>query len=179
MLTDADVGRIVESTGLQARSFVRFFNEQELHMPRHHPFWIQFSSRRAAMALRWGRDRCVFLDRNDQCQVYGERPLACREHPFTIKISETGAVEGIKLSKIVDCLYELDGDLTRRQLARVSRWNERESEDYQAQVKAWNRQGRGPRTRARFMEFLGLDWNAGRSSMDSPRPRVAESNPFG
>jgi Fe-S-cluster containining protein len=178
MLTDADVSRIVGATGLGPRAFVRFFGETELRMPKRHPFWIQFERRRAAMALRWGRDRCIFLDRDNQCRVYDERPLACREHPFTIRMSRTGAVEGLELSKIVDCLYELDGHVTKRQLARVSRWNEKESEEYQERIKVWNQDERESRSRARFMEFLGLDWSQGMGAESLHSRAVSTSEPF-
>ena len=177
MLTDADVRRIADGTGQAPREFVRFFGESELHMTKRHPFWIRFARRRAAMALRWGRDRCIFLGPGDECQVYTHRPLACREHPFSIKLSRTGAVEGIRISRIVDCPCELDGHLTRRQLAAVSRWNERESVAYQKRVRAWNRDPDAVRTRSGFMEYLGLDWNAAEKA--DTGVEAAAPNPFG
>ena len=158
MLTDFDVRRIVAGVGLAPRRFVRFFGEDEVKMPKRHPSWVRFAGRRAAMGLRWGRQRCMFLDAGDRCAIYEHRPLACREHPFTVALSGTGAVEGLSLSKISECLYELDGGLTRRDLAAVSRWNGRESDQYQAHVKRWNQPTQRRRTRAAFMAFLGLAW---------------------
>ena len=161
MLTDSDVRRIVEGTGMAPREFVRFFRENELTMSKRHPFWIRFANRQATMALRWGRQRCIFLDREDRCTIYEHRPLACREHPFTITVSNRGAVEGLALSKVSECLYELDGNVTRPELAEVSRWNEEESAEYQEHVRIWNSDKRRSRTRAAFMEFLGLEWDYG------------------
>ena len=158
MLTDHDVRRIVEGTGIAPREFVRFFGEDEIKLAKRHPFWIRFANRRATMALRWGRERCFFLDSEDQCTIYEDRPLACREHPFNITLSNTGAVEDLSLSKVSECLYELDGNVTRRELAAVCRWNEAESEEYQEQIKAWNRRRKGSRTRAEFMALFGLPW---------------------
>lgn len=131
------------------------------------------------MGLRWGRDRCMFLDRSNDCMIYEHRPLACREHPFTVSISKSGALQGLKLSKIVECLYELDGHLKRRQLTRVSRWNERESSEYGQRVRSWNRDARGSRTRAQFMAFLGLDWNQGGDAPELGQRVRSAPDPFG
>ncbi len=76
MLTDSDVRRIVEGTGMAPREFVGFFAEHELKMHKRHPFWIRFANRQAATALRWGRKRCIFLDHEDRCSIYGHRPPA-------------------------------------------------------------------------------------------------------
>ena len=171
MLTDHDVRRIVDGTGMAPREFVRFFGEDEIKMTKRHPFWIHFANRRATMALRWGRNRCFFLDKDDQCSIYHHRPVACREHPFNIDLSDSGAVEGLSISKVSECLYELDGKVTRRELAAVCRWNEGESEEYQERLKTWNRRRKGPRTRAAFMEFFDLGWE----SSDMKRRRQASS----
>ncbi len=131
------------------------------------------------MALRWGRERCLCLDRADRCTVDEHRPPACREHPFTITLSERGAVQGLRLSKASECLYELDGQVTRTELAAVSRWNEEESDEYQDQVRPWNRHSQPSRTRAAFLEFLGLEWDHGSQLGKSSRPHPAHRSPFG
>ena len=173
MLTDSDVRRIVEGTGMAPREFVRFFGEHELIMNKRHPFWVRLANRQGAMALRWGRQRCIFLDREDRCSIYEHRPLACREHPFTIRLSNRGAVESLALSKASECLYELDGNITRPELAAVSLWNEEESAEYQRHVKAWNRDRQSRRTRAAFIEFLGLEWEYGSRRRKSSKTRTS------
>ncbi len=175
MLTDHDVRRIVDGTGMAPRQFVRFFAEDEIKLAKRHPFWIRFANRRATMALRWGRDRCFFLGEEDRCTIYNDRPVACREHPFNIDISDTGAVQGLSISKVSECLYELDGKVTKRELAAVCRWNENESEEYQERLKGWNRRRKGPRTRTAFMKFFDLPWDS--SDRNSRRQKSSASAP--
>ena len=161
MLTDHDVRRIVDGTGKPPKDFVRFFGEGEINMIKRHPFWVRLATRRAVMALRWGRNRCILLDKQDQCTVYEHRPLACREHPFNITVADSGTVTNLALSTIVDCPFELDGQVTKNELRAICKWNEDESEEYQVRVKKWNRRRTSGGTRTDFMEFLGFDWNKG------------------
>ena len=35
-----------------------------------------------------GEDRCVFLDKNNQCQIYSNRPFICRMYPIMWKAKE-------------------------------------------------------------------------------------------
>lgn len=159
MLTDHDLRRIVEGTGRAPNEFVRFFGEDEINIAKRHPFWIRMANRRVIMALRWGRNRCIFLDKEDMCTIYEDRPVACREHPFNITLSETGAVQDLSLSKVSECLYELDGKIPKRTLSAVCKWNEGESEEYHERIKSWNRRRTGPKNRTAFVNFLGLNWD--------------------
>ncbi len=88
-------------------------------------------------------------------------PQPDRERMFTIRLSDQGVVEGLVLSTVSECLCELDGNVRRPELAAVSRWNEEESAKYQGLGKVWNSEKKRPRTRAAFLEFLGLEWNYG------------------
>ena len=60
MLTDHDVRRIVEGTGIAPREFVRFFGEDEIKLAKRHPFWIRFANRRATHGSPMGT-RAVLL----------------------------------------------------------------------------------------------------------------------
>ena len=176
MLTDHDIRRIIDGTGKAPQEFIRFFGEGEITIAKRYPFWVRLATRRVIMALRWGRNRCIFLDKEDRCTIYEHRPVACREHPFNITLSDTGAVENLSLSKVSECLYELDGKIAKRTLRAVCKWNEDESEEYQERIKEWNRRRTEPKNRGAFMEFLGFDWNESgrkrrterRSSADLP-----------
>ena len=168
MITDHDVRRIVDGTGKAPREFVRFFGEGEIRMTKRHPFWVRLATRRVVMGLRWGRNRCLLLDKEDRCTVYEHRPLACREHPFNITVSESGAVTNLSLSKVVDCPHELDGHVTKKELRAISKWNEDESGEYQGHVKDWNRRRTGGRSRTDFMEFLGFAWNEAAKPHSAP-----------
>ncbi len=178
MLTDHDVRRIIDGTGKAPREFVRFFGEGEIKMVKRHPFWVQLATRRAVMGLRWGRNRCILLDKEDRCTVYEHRPLACREHPFNITLADSGTVTNLSLSKVVECPYELDGKVSKKELRAICKWNEDESEDYQGRIKDWNRRRTGERTRTNFMEFLGFAWHEGEKNSRTRRQSTADMPSF-
>ncbi len=157
MLTDTDVQRIAEGTGRDPQDFVRFFDTERVSLAKDSPWWLRFGDRRAVMALRWQRGpRCTFLDDENRCTIYDHRPVTCREHPFNVTVSDTGALERISLSRIVECPHDWDGDYTRRQVSSLSRWNERQSDAYTEQVRRWNRRRNVRGTRPGFLRFLGV-----------------------
>jgi Fe-S-cluster containining protein len=109
------------------------------------------------MGLRSIHDRCVFLDHETNfCTIYEHRPVTCRDHPFNVTLSDTGAVERISLSKIVKCPHAWDGNVSRRELRTVQTWNERQEDSYLRKVRKWNSRKTGAKTRPAFLRFLGL-----------------------
>ena len=156
-ITDADVRRIVEGTGKSPLEFVRFFTHDEISMSTHDPLWVHFKGEKTVMALRSIHDRCVFLDnQTNLCTIYEHRPVTCRDHPFHVTFSDSGAVEKISLSKIVKCPHAWDGNVSRRELRKVQSWNERQEESYLRKVRAWNRSKPTQKTRPEFLRFLGF-----------------------
>ncbi len=126
-------------------------------MSTHDPLWVKFNDEKAVMALRSIQDRCVFLDNETNlCTIYEHRPVTCRDHPFSVTFSDTGAVEKISLSKIVKCPHAWDGNISRRELRKVQTWNERQEENYLKKVRAWNRCKTHPKTQPAFLRFLGF-----------------------
>jgi len=156
-LTDADVLRVVNNTGREAKSFVRFYGEDEVALGVRSPFWVRFERKRAVMGLRWTRRHCVFLDAENRCTVYEHRPVTCRQHPFDIKLSGTGAVTGLSLSRVVDCPHDWSGQLTRRSLRSLLCWNDHQTMSYFGKVREWNYAGEPSRTTNAFLKFLGFD----------------------
>ena len=156
-ITDTDVQRIVDGTGKSPLEFVRFYSHDEISMSTNDPLWVKFNDQKAVMALRSIQDRCVFLnDETNLCTIYEHRPVTCRDHPFNVTFSETGAVEKISLSKIVKCPHAWDGNISRHELRKVQTWNERQEESYLKKVRQWNRRKTGPKTRPAFLRFLGF-----------------------
>jgi uncharacterized protein len=156
-ITDADVRRIVDGTGRSPVEFVRFYTHDEISMSANDSLWVKFNDQKAVMGLRSIQDRCVFLDNETNlCTIYEHRPVTCRDHPFNVAFSDTGAVEKISLSRIVKCLHAWDGAISRRELRKVQTWNERQEENYLTKVRKWNRRKTGPKTRPAFLRFLGF-----------------------
>lgn len=156
-ITDGDVKRIVNATGLAPLKFVKFYDHDEVSMSENDPLWVSFAGRKAVMGLRSTQGRCVFLDdRTNRCGIYEVRPVTCRDHPFNVSLSDTGALKNISLSRIVKCPHEWDGNIAKRELRRVRTWNERQEGRYLEKLKVWNRQKNGPRTQPAFLRFLGF-----------------------
>lgn len=157
MITDADVRRITEGTGRPVHEFVKFTGEDDVEMTTSSPWWIRFDNRRALMTLRWQvGSKCTFLGEDERCEIYEHRPLTCRHHPLSVTLSETGAVMKLSMSRVVRCPAEWDGSLTRRELAGLERWSDRESVSFLEHVRAWNRDRSRRRTPARFLQYVGL-----------------------
>ncbi len=156
LITDDDVNRIVQGIGRDPRDFVRFYDEERVEIAKSSPWWIRVGAKRAVMALRWQRGpRCIFLSADNDCTIYEHRPVVCREHPFNVTLSESGAVQRMTINRVVDCPHDWDGNRTRREIGRVARWNQRQADDFTGKIKTWNR-GAKSRTRPGFLRFLGL-----------------------
>lgn len=156
-VTDTDVQRIADGTGRKARTFVQFYDENEVALGVRSPFWVTLDGERAAMGLRWTRGHCMFLDRENRCTIYEHRPVTCRQHPLDITLSNTGAVTGLALSRVVDCPHDWSGQLTRRGLRSLLCWNDRQTASYFAKIRQWNRTQEHSRTTTAFLTFLGFD----------------------
>ena len=158
MVTDQDVRRLEEGTGIPAREFLRFVEETDVVLEKRSPWWIRFGERRALLALRHRPGgACYFLDEDDRCTVYEHRPVTCHEHPFEVTISDSGALQHIELSDIVECPHDWDGHATKSEIKMVALRNERQSDSYLDEVSRWNRRRQGPRTRPAFLRYLGFD----------------------
>lgn len=98
----------------------------------------------------------MFLGKDNMCTIYDHRPVTCRQHPFNVTLSDSGAVERLSLSRIVTCLYEMDGKVSKRHLSNLLNWNDRQTVAYEKTVKAWNKtDSKGP-TRNVFLRFIGV-----------------------
>lgn len=155
-LTDADVRRIVDNTGRKAETFVQFYDEDEVALGSRSPFWVTFERKRAVMGLRWTRGHCMFLDADNRCTMYEHRPVTCRQHPFDIKLSDSGAVTGLTISLVVECPHDWSGQLTRRGLRSLLCWNDRQTTSYFAKIRRWNDVYEQRRTMPAFLAFLGF-----------------------
>ena len=158
MVTDEDVRRLEQGTGLPAREFVRFVGESDVELEKRSPWWIRVGKRRALLALQHRPGgACRFLDEDNRCTVYEHRPVTCREHPFEVAISESGALQHIALSTIVECPHAWDGHYTKREVKGVARWNDRQSDAYLDEVARWNRRRQGRKSRPAFLRYLGFE----------------------
>jgi Fe-S-cluster containining protein len=157
-LTDADIRRIIEGTGKSPLEFVRFYNHDHIAMSEDDPLWVKLGKKKLVMGLRSTHDRCVFLENTtNRCTIYEHRPVTCRDHPFNVTLSDSGAVEKISLSRIVKCPHDWDGNIHRSELRRINNWNEQQQKAYVEKIKAWNKLNATRKTGPAFLRFLGFD----------------------
>ncbi len=156
LITDGDVRRIMDGTGLPAKEIVRFFSNVE--MSQRDSLWIRLGKRRVAMGLKWNASprRCKFLGDDNMCGIYEHRPVTCRSHPFDIETNDNWAVTKLGISQIVDCPHEWDGNHSLPELKATERWNINQVDDFEVKVRAWNRKRSGKRTAGEFLNFVGL-----------------------
>jgi Fe-S-cluster containining protein len=158
-VTDEDVKRLMEATGLPVEKIVEFVKPSLFGASPGTVAWIKFGPRRQdrrAMCLQEVGDRCLFLEDN-RCVIYEHRPVVCREHPFVLSLDESGRrIESIELSDVCDCSHTLDGKVLRRDLKKIYQWNVEQDDSYFKKVSRWNRR-KGSGTEHDFLDYLGLN----------------------
>lgn len=157
MITDADVRRVLDGSKRSLEEVIRFPRLEDINMGQSSAWGIKMNGGRVLMTVRWRRGgACMFLGADNRCGVYTHRPLVCRQHPFTVQMSDTGAVERMSMSRVVECPAEWDGRTTRREHAQLERWGERETDAYLTRVETWNRRRTIRRSPREFLRFVGL-----------------------
>jgi len=156
-VSDADVARLAQGTGLAAEDFVNFYKRSDFDDDADELAWIKLEEGVRAMGLRKaeGRDACGFL-KDLRCSVYEHRPITCRIYPHNLRFDAKGAITRVFLSEGVPCPYELDARVNKAELVKNWHLDDRQDEAFHARVRAFN-EGPGPRSRADFFSFLGLE----------------------
>lgn len=160
-LTHVDLLRIVRHTGRAPDTIVRFVDRHAIDLDGEPESFVQLRQGKRVMVLRHDRSGCVFLNRENRCTIYAERPLGCRIFPFDPTFAKSGKLRHLKLIQATECLYELDGKNHVGRLRSLHAGYERAASDYQAKVADWNqtqrrrlRQGKRPRLARDFLAFL-------------------------
>jgi Fe-S-cluster containining protein len=158
MVTDEDVRRIAKGTKRPIEDFVTFHPVEDINMGQRSPWGVKMSTQRKLMTVKWQRGgKCMFLGADERCTIYSHRPMVCRSHPFEVRLTETGGIDRMAMSRVVDCPAEWDGRTTRRDLGLLERASARESTGYLERVEAWNRSRSIPKRSPReFLRYVGL-----------------------
>lgn len=159
MITDGDVRRVIEGTKKPLGELLRFPKLEDVNMAQRSPWGIKMSNgKRVLMTIKWRRGgACMFLQDDNSCGIYEHRPIVCRQHPFNVNFTDTGGIERMTMSRIVECPAEWDGKTTKRQFAKLERWSENEAEGYLEKVESWNRRRNIKRSPREWLRFVGLE----------------------
>jgi Fe-S-cluster containining protein len=162
-LTDQDIVRIQQRTGVEARTFVRWVDRNGIDMDDEPEAFVKLRPGKRVMVMRQGKGGCHFLGADDRCTIYASRPLGCRIFPFDPTYSRQGKLRRLKLIQATDCQYELDGSNDPASVQDLHTRHEGATARYQERVAAWNqeqarrvRQGRAVQTASDFLTFLGV-----------------------
>lgn len=115
-LTDDDVLRISEETGLSPGQFVAeewlSFEEAQAYESERPLFRGYFRKRSRRQTLKLARGACVFLDRATGCRLSSAaRPLACRLYPFHLLVDGTWSVLAPLYGSLAEAKAARDGCL--------------------------------------------------------------------
>lgn len=162
-LTDQDVVRIEQRTGVAALSFVRWVDRNAIDLDDEPEAFVRLRQGKRVMVMRQGRGGCHFLGKDDRCTIYGSRPLGCRIFPFDPTYTEQGKLRRLKLIQATDCLYELDGNNDWSQIRELHERHDAATTRYHERIAEWNRaqagrvrQGKRAQTARDFLTFLGV-----------------------
>ena len=164
-LTQADLRRLVDATGLSAAAFVDWLPSEAVDLTGEPGSLVVLdrAERRVLMALAHRDGACRALGPDDRCTVYAARPASCRLYPFAPSFGRRGGLRRLRLLSGTECDSKRDGlnDPHALREADDRRWAEHRST--LAMILVWNR---GQRRRAmlghhlpgatEFLAFLGF-----------------------
>ena len=162
-LTDADLRRITDHTGLMPMEIVKWVSQREIDLPSSDDNFVHLRPGRRVMVLRHYYGRCRFLDARNHCTIYAHRPQGCRIFPFDPSFSKTGKLIRLRLIDATDCPYESDGTNRIPELRRLNQDTERELNEYHERVRSWyhqqllrKRSGKAVALARDYLGFLGF-----------------------
>jgi Fe-S-cluster containining protein len=153
-VNDADVRRLMSTTGLPADKIVRLYSSADLEVDASHA-WIRFPNGRRVLGLKHRGAACRFLSPHGLCTVYESRPTTCRTYPYMVYFAEDGRLEAITFNKGVDCCARLGRHWRRQTLLADARQEDADDQRYHGKVRAWEKAGRKGGKRG-LLRFLGL-----------------------
>jgi Fe-S-cluster containining protein len=177
-VTDADLRRIVLKTREEPRRIVAWADRHDLALSDD-DYFVRLAAGKRVMVLKHRAGACRFLDKDERCGIYAERPLGCRIFPFDPRFDRRGKLRRLTLIAATDCRYTLDGNNDAGALRRLHERHEHATERYLERVAVWNRTQAArvrrqlrAQTAARFFDFLGVA-----APPRKPGPGVPESPP--
>ena len=115
-------------------------------------FLISIEGKEIAHILRLRRDNretCIFLGKNNLCQIYDNRPRKCRTYPFAKMNSKIEMKNGnrcpVKWKMTPQMNNDFNQDLEDQK---------KEIEEFRKVCKKWNTEFKGKRTLENFLKFI-------------------------
>jgi len=162
-VTDADLHRIVEHTGLPANELVKWIDRHGIDLAGEPESFVMLRAGRRVMVLRHSHGQCRFLGADNRCTIYEARPQGCRIFPFDPDFNRKGEMVRLRMIEATECPYEKDGKNSKIEIRALHRLTESELESYRLKVVDWNRvqrarlrRGQAAATTQEYLEYLGF-----------------------
>jgi len=92
ILTIPEALELIRSTKLPPQEVIEFTNRLDPDKVPHYPLLVMQKNRIEQYFIIIKREKkCIFLDENNRCKIYKNRPYVCRIYPFEL--------DGIKLKE--------------------------------------------------------------------------------
>ncbi|MBE82005.1 MAG: hypothetical protein CME21_05515 [Gemmatimonadetes bacterium] len=139
LITDADIRRIQKLTGQKSEKIATFYAQSEIEWGLDNPGWIKLDGEWRIMGLVRKEDGCQYLQEDDLCGIYENRPVACRRYPFDVELGENNELTLLGINDSVECPYELDSKYEKKQIEELVKWEDEEEQPYFKLVETWNK----------------------------------------
>ena len=153
-VTDADVRRLMQATGLPAAAIVRLYSVTDLDYDGDRS-WIRFSYGRRLLGLKKRGEACRFLNQYGLCTVYNSRPMTCRTFPYMVYFDANGRPEPLQRNTASGCCARVGPAWPRKQLLTDARQEDAEDARFFSQLRRWEKRGSRGGKRG-LLRFLGL-----------------------
>lgn len=154
-VTDSDIKRLVKRTGKSADEIVRLYDSTDVSYDAESDGWIRMKYGKRFLGLKKKNGKCQFLDENNRCQVYEDRPATCRTFPLQIHLDENDKITNVSLNRIIKSSYPLGEKQPINRILTYAKMEEKEDQQFYNKVQSWNSNAANG-GKKEFLKFLGV-----------------------
>ena len=158
-VTDTDIERLVEHTGLPADKLVRLYSDIDSEAETD---WIKLSYGNRAMGLnKKPNGDCIFLSEDKTCMAYEARPMTCRIFPVCVVLNKKDEIVDLEISEVIsdktiNCKRTRGNGRSYSSFMSTATQSMSEDEVFKKKVDQWNSLSvKGLKND--FLNFLGFE----------------------
>jgi Fe-S-cluster containining protein len=159
-ITDADLRRLVDHTGIQADNLVKLYSKPEIESEEESD-WIKLSYGKRTMGLRKRRNgECIFLSPDKTCMAYEARPMTCRIFPVCVVYDDDFTIVNVEISDVIrdrtiNCRRSVGNGRSYSSFMPTAKQSQNEYRIFRRKVEEWN-DAPGKGLKNDFLSFLGF-----------------------
>jgi Fe-S-cluster containining protein len=157
-ITDADIRRLVEHTGIRADNLVKLYSKAEIESEEESD-WIKLSYGKRTMGLRKRRNGdCIFLSPDKTCMAYEARPMTCRIFPVCVVYDDDFTIVDMEISEVIRdrtirCRRSLGNGRSHSSFMPTAKQSQKEYVIFRRKIEEWNG-SHGKGLKKDFLSFL-------------------------